>query len=141
MKNVLIFSLVLFVSWCCACPLCAQSCQPSPACKAVCTKKADAASADVAPMPTAQTVAVKKSCSAATVKSCSSTTAKSGSTEAQVLLASLFAPGTVTDTKEAMNCDPTNCDPTQCDLSKCDLSKCKPANCKGDGGKAKAIRL
>ena len=137
MKKVFIFSLLVFLGWCFGCPLCAQNCKPSPACKAICAElKADAAQADLAPAAeaTAQHVAYKKSCSGAS--------AKSGDASVQVIPAGLFAPGTATATsnKSSLICNPENCDPTKCDWSKCDLSKCKPASCKPGGAKA-AVRL
>lgn len=84
-------------------------------------------------MPAGESAAVKKSCSGAS--------AASSTTDVSVLMAGLFAPGTVSNSKAAVNCDPKNCDPAKCDVSKCDLTKCKPASCAGKGEKAAAIRL
>lgn len=109
MKKVLMLSALFFFGWCCCCgELFAQTaCQPSPACKVVCSgAKAGVAKTDAA--------------TAASV---------------QAMPAGLFAPGTQPAAGAAKascvpaNCDPANCDPSKCDLSKCDPSKCDPAKC------------
>lgn len=106
MKQMLLFSAVLIAGMFFTNGLNAQSCQPSPACKVVCSAaKAGIQNDGAASQITgaAQAVAVSQPSSASTMqKSAACNPAK---------------------------CDLSKCDPTKCDLSKCDPAKCDPADC------------
>ncbi|TNE52929.1 MAG: hypothetical protein EP344_15260 [Bacteroidetes bacterium] len=137
MKKVF-FLPALFLIWGSFNHLAAQSCNPSPACKAICNSaKADAGSVKAA--------AVSQETPAPKTKASCAGTATASSQEFFVLPASLTDPGTAPGASPAkMNCNPKNCDPKNCDPSKCDMSKCVPANCvpaKCTGKADKSIRI
>lgn len=128
MKQILLFSAVLFIGLLCTCDLCAQSCQPNPACKVVCSSAKAGIQKDAA------------------------ATTQAGIVHAVTVNQPAAVAGHAAKRAE---CDPTKCDPTQCDLSKCDPSKCDPTKCdpaacdpskcipvNGSGGaKAKSTRI
>lgn len=128
MKQVLLFSAALLICLFSASGLSAQSCQPNPACKAICGSSKAGVQSDVNHSNTAAglvpVVAVNQQEAVAghAAKKAECNPAK---------------------------CDVSKCDPSQCDPSKCDLTKCNPANCdpgkcipNGAGGaKAKSTRI
>jgi len=124
MKQVMLFSAVLFIGLCCSSDLCAQSCQPNPACKVICSSSKASLQNDAAnPNPVAGTL------KAVTVSQ----------------PAAAAGPATQKAGCNPANCDLSKCDPTNCDLSKCnpadcDVSKCIPANGTG-GAKSKSTRI
>ena len=121
-------SVLVILGVCLGCPLCAQSCQPSPACKAVCAElKAEVAQAEVGPVAPVQTQSGK--CKTAAVQFAST---------------SWFALSAETPAKAAnavQNCIPENCDWSKCNPKNCDVTKCVPVNCAGVGRSAGTVRL
>lgn len=128
MKQVLLFSAVLLLGLFCTCDLCAQSCQPNPACKAICVSSKAGVQSDV-----------------------NHSNAVAGHVHAVAVSQQEAVAGHSAQKAECnpAKCDVSKCDPSQCDPTKCDLTKCSPADCQpskcipnsAGGAKAKNTRI
>lgn len=123
MKQILLFSAVLFIGLLCTCDLCAQSCQPNPACKIVCSSASAGIQKDAATTTQAGVVHAVTVNQPAAVTGHAAKKAECDPTKC-----------------DPTKCDPTKCDPTKCDPTACDPSKCIPVNCSGEA-KAKSMRI